>query len=236
MGGEACARCGTALAPGMRFCANCGASAAPVSQALSGNERLRWFVAGGAVVAVVGGLALYATRGSSAGATASPAASEAPFAGGGTGGTPPDISNMTPRERFDRLFDRIMRAAESGDEATVTNFAPMAVSAYGMLDPAEMDNDARYDAALIKLHTGDVDGASALADTILKKQPGHLFGIILHGTIARFKKDEKGLKQSYADYLAHYDVETKAKRPEYEKHARSIDQFLKDARGATGKT
>lgn len=236
-GGEGCARCGAALQPGARFCANCGSAANVGSPALSGNERVKWFVAGGAVVAVVGSLAVYAMRGSGAAPAAAPAASEAPFAAGGTGGgAPPDISNMSSRERFDRLFDRIMRAAESGDEATVTNFAPMAVSAYGMLEPAEMDNDARYDAALIKLHTGDVDGAAALADTILKKQPGHLFGIILQGTIARFKKDEKGLKKSYADYLAHYDAEIKAKRPEYEKHSRSVDQFLKDARDGSGKT
>jgi hypothetical protein len=222
---------------GARFCANCGTSSAQGPQAVGGNERLLWFLAGGGVVAVVGGLALYATRGTSVAPAAAPAGAEAPFAsGGGTGATPPDISNMTPRERFDRLFDRVMRAAESGDEATVTNFAPMAVSAYGMLDAADLDSDARYDAALIKLHTGDVDGAAALADTILKKQPGHLFGIILQGTIARFRKDDKSLKKSYADYLGHYDAETRAKRPEYEKHARSIEQFLKDARDASGKS
>jgi hypothetical protein len=223
---------------GARFCANCGASSAQGREAVGGNERLLWFLAGGGVVAVVGGLALYATRGPSATPAGAPAGAEAPIASGtdGVAGTPPDISNMTPRERFDRLFDRVMRAAESGDEATVTSFAPMAVSAYGMLDASDLDSDARYDAALIRLHTGDVDGAAALADTILKKQPGHLFGIILQGTIARFKKDDKGLKKSYADYLSHYDAETRAKRPEYEKHARSIEQFLKDARDAGGKS
>jgi hypothetical protein len=193
-----------------------------------------WFGAGGLVVVVVGGLALFATRGS--GAPAAGSVAEAPFAGGAGGGVAPDISNMTPRERFDRLFDRVMRAAESGDAGTVEQFSPMALSAYSMLEPADLDNDARYDAALIRLHTGDVDGAAALADTILKRQPGHLFGIILHGTIARFRKDDPALTQSYRDYLAHYDVETKAKRPEYEKHARSIAQFLADARAATGKS
>jgi len=194
-----------------------------------------WFAAGGLVVALVGGLAVFATRGG--GAAPAPAAAEAPFAAGASDAGPaPDISNMSPRERFDRLFDRIMRAAEGGDVGTVERFSPMAISAYEMLDPGDQDNDARYDVALIKLHTGDVDGAAALADTILKKQPGHLFGIILRGTIARFRKDDKALKQSYADYLAHYDAETKAKRPEYEKHARSVEQFLKDAREATGKT
>ncbi|MEO8139861.1 MAG: zinc ribbon domain-containing protein, partial [Gemmatimonadota bacterium] len=129
MGGEGCARCGGVLPAGARFCANCGASAAQGRQAMGGNERLLWFLAGGGVVAVVGGLALYVTRGQAAAPAAAPPAAEAPFAasGDGSGGTPPDISNMSPRERFDRLFNRIMRAAEQGDEATVTNFAPMAI-------------------------------------------------------------------------------------------------------------
>ena len=236
MGGEGCARCGGALAPGARFCANCGASAAQGRQAMGGNERLLWFLAGGGVVAVVGGLALYATRGQAAAPAATPPAAEAPFAAGGdgSGATPPDISNMTPRERFDRLFNRIMRAAEQGDEATVTNFAPMAISAYGMLD--SVDADARYHAALIYLHTGNVDGARALADTILKQQPAHLFGYVIRGTIARFKKDDALLKRSYADFLSHYDAETRAKRPEYAEHPRAIEEFLKAARDAAGKS
>ena len=37
----------------------------------------------------------------------------------GPAGTPPDISNMSPKERYDRLYNRVMRAAESGDQATV---------------------------------------------------------------------------------------------------------------------
>jgi hypothetical protein len=188
------------------------------------------------VVAVVGGLVLYAARGSTTPPVGGFTGSDAPFASGiGGAGAAPDISNLTPRERFDKLFDRIMRAAETGDAGTVERFAPMALSAYGMLG-AEIDADARYHAALIRLHTGDVDGAGALADTILVKQPSHLFGIILRGTIARFRQDQKALNQTYTDFLAHYDAETRAKRPEYEAHPRAIEQFLKDARAAKGQS
>jgi hypothetical protein len=139
---------------------------------------------------------------------------------------------MTPRERFDRLFNRVMRAAESGDEATVTSFAPMALSAYHMLD--QVDADARYHAALIELHTGDVNGASALADSILKAEPGHLFGYVVRGTIARFQKNDRALKQTYADFLAHYDAEKARKRPEYDEHPRALEEFLKAAKAANG--
>jgi hypothetical protein len=187
------------------------------------------------VVALAGGLAL-ALRGGSSGAGAPPGA-EAPFAGGaGATGPAPDISDLTPRQRFDRLFDRVMRAAEQGDQATVTSFSPMALSAYDMLEATDRDADARYHAGLIRLHTGDIDGARALADTILKQQPTHLFGIVMRGTIARFQKDQKALDRSYGDFLAHYDAEMKVKRPEYEAHPRALEEFLKAAREARGQS
>jgi hypothetical protein len=210
-------------------------STSPSGGAPAGSERILWFGAGGLVVALVGGLVLFTGRVSTAPQAGAPTGGDAPFASGvGSAGAIPDISNMTPRERFDKLFDRIMKAAETGDGATVERFAPMALSAYEMLE--DVDSDARYHAALIRLHTGDVDGAGALADTILKKQPGHLFGILVRGTIARFKQDQKALNQSYADFLAHYDAETKAKRPEYQAHPRALEQFLKDARAARGQS
>ena len=184
------------------------------------------------MVVLVGGLVLAMGRKSVAPAPEGDVAAAAPFASGaaGGGGAPPDISNMTPRERFDRLFTRVMRAAESGDQATVTSFAPMAISAYHMLD--SLDADARYHAALIDLHTGDVTGAGALADSILKAEPGHLFGYVVRGTIARFQKDDRALRQTYTDFLAHYDAEKAKKRPEYEEHPRALEEFLTAAKAA----
>jgi hypothetical protein len=222
------------MAPQARFCSQCGttvtaAAAAPASR----NERLVWFLAGGGLVLLVGGGALALSRGTF---QAPVAGAEASFAGGAgdgpTGGAPPDISNLTPRERFDKLFNRIMRAAESGDANTVTSFAPMAIQAYAMLDT--VDADARYHLALIQLHTGDVDGARAQGDSILKSQPGHLFGYVVKGTIARFQKDNKALARTYADFLAHYDAEQARKRREYSEHPRALEEFLKAARDAKG--
>jgi hypothetical protein len=140
---------------------------------------------------------------------------------------PPDISNMSPRERFNRLYNRIMTAAQSGDEATVTRFTPMALMAYAQLDT--IDADARYHAALLKVHTGDVDASRALADTILAQTPGHLFGYIIRGTVARFRKDQPELKRAYAGFLKRYDAEMKAARPEYAEHRTSLDDFRKAA-------
>lgn len=234
-GSEHCARCGGALGANARFCPQCGATVGAAAAGAGKNERLVWFAAGGLVVALVGGAAMWMSKGNAAPAGGATSEAEAPFASGSGGGGNPaaiDISSMTPRERFDKLFDRIMRAAESGDANTVTQFAPMAVQAYGLLD--SVDADARYHLALIQLHTGDVPGAKAQGDSILKTQPGHLFGYIIKGTIARFEKDDKSLTKAYADYLSHLDKETAAKRPEYESHARALDDFTKQAKAAKG--
>ncbi|HUL69343.1 MAG TPA: zinc ribbon domain-containing protein [Gemmatimonadales bacterium] len=225
-----CPACGALGSPGAAFCHQCGTAMG--RSPVRAGERLRWMAVGGTIVggiAVVLGLLL---RGSSArppAADTTPPA--APFAGGGSpGGAPPDISQMTPRERFDRLYNRIMRSAESGDDAGVAQFTPMALQAYGMLD--SIDADARYHAAMLRMHTGDVSGAEALADTILLKQPGHLLGYVLLGTAARFQKDSKALARNYTAFLSHYDAEIKAKRPEYTEHARSIEDFKKAAEQA----
>ena len=233
VGTDRCGRCGSALSAGARFCSQCGGTAsATAGSPASRNERVLWFLGGGLVVALVGAMALALSRGNAPPAAAASTA-EAPLAAGGDGGgAPPDISNMTPRQRFDALFNRIMRAAESGDANTVTTFAPMAIQAYGLLDT--VDADARYHLALIQLHTGDVDGARAQGDSILKAQPGHLFGYVVKGTIARFQKDDKALAKTYADFLAHYDAEQAAKRPEYSEHPRALEEFLKAARGDRG--
>jgi hypothetical protein len=140
---------------------------------------------------------------------------------------PPDISNMSPRERFNRLYNRVMTAAQSGDEATVSRFTPMALLAYAQLDT--IDADARYHVALLKVHTGEVDASRALADTILAQTPGHLFGYIIRGTVARFRKDQPELKRAYAAFLKRYDAEMRAARPEYAEHRTSLDDFRKAA-------
>jgi hypothetical protein len=140
------------------------------------------------------------------------------------GAAPPDLSTMTPRERFDRLYNRVMRAAESGDTATVARFSPMAMLAYGQLD--SVDADARYHAAVLQLHVrADTAAALRLADSILAIQPHHLFGYLIRGTAARLAGDQRLLAHAYADFLAAWDAETRANRPEYRDHQAMLDQF-----------
>ena len=218
---RSCGRCGAAAPVGAAFCNRCGRALGGPSSTTA--ERLRWLALGAGLGMLVVGLVAAIMRKEPSVPTPASQAS----APSGPEGNPPDLSSMSPRERFDRLYNRIMRAAESGDEATVTNFSPMALSAYTMLDT--IDADARFHAALIMLHTGDIPGAAALADTILKFNPNHLFGYVIRGTIARFQGDKAALKQDYAEFLKRYDAEMKAQRPEYGDHARAIDEFRKAA-------
>jgi hypothetical protein len=187
-------------------------------------DRTPWLIAGALLAGLLAVLLVLLTRETPRVAVAEPVSPPAEV--------PPDISTMSPRERFNRLYNRVMQAAQSGDEATVSRFTPMALMAYAQLDT--IDADARYHTALLKVHTGDVEASRALADSILAQSPGHLFGYIIQGTVARFRKDQKALARAYRGFLKHYDGEMKAGRPEYQEHRTSLDDFRKAALDAGG--
>lgn len=211
-----CDSCSAPLTPGARFCHRCGTPAAPTG---GRQERTAWFIAGAAVVIAVALVAYLAGR------DTAPQAPTMANAGNASGRTaaPPDISSMGPRERFDRLFDRVLRAAEAQSTDTVLMFAPMALGAYEQLD--QVDQDARYHAAMIHLVVGEFPQARAKADTILAENAKHLFGFIIRGEVAEQQNDTAALAKAYADFLAAYDAETKAARQEYREHQPVLDDF-----------
>ena len=222
VGSRRCGACGAALANGVRFCGACGTPAEGVATRAGAkgnrNTTFAYLGIGLAVLAVV--LALVWSNASPP--AASPAAT-------GTGDpTAIDLASMTPRERFDRLYDRVMRAAESGDQGTVDQFSPMALAAYAQLEA--FDADARYHAAMIRMHTGDPVGASALADTIRSESATHLFSYVIHATLARQRGDSARMSSERAGFLRHYDAELAAQRPEYQQHQFILDQMQSEAR------
>jgi len=155
----------------------------------------------------------------------------------GAGGLPvgraPDISALSPRQRFDRLYERVVRAAEAGDSLTVVQFAPMALGAYALLDT--VNADARYHAAMIQLAVGDAAAALALADTIEANAPEHLFADIVRGEAADRRNDTAGLARSYQRFLDHYDREMRAGRIEYAEHRPILDDFSTRAKASLGR-
>ncbi len=240
LGPRRCAHCSAELSARARFCHRCGhpvgPGAAPTPAAVGSRpEQTAWIVAGALVFLLVGAIVWRVERGTAAPVVpdmANPGAGDAPFAGGQPTGPAPDISNMSPRERFDRLFNRVMSAAERGDSGTVATFTPMALGAYSQLDT--VDTDARYHAALLLLQTSQVPPALALADTIEATQPGHLFGYLIRGSAADLAQNDTMRRQAYRDFLAHVAAEEKADRPEYREHQPAIDAFRKQAEQAMG--
>lgn len=229
-----CSACGTILDPGARFCHRCGeaaggaggrAAAAPARGAGGASERTPW-IAALVIVAATVGLIIWRVVGPGAPAPAGGGIGAAPPAAAGTA---PDISQMTPFERFIRLNDRIMAAAAQGDTGTVQTFLPMALAAYDQLPQA--DTDARYHAALLRAEAREFDAARALADTILAGDRTNLIGLALVGTLAELTGDRATLDRVRREFLAAWEAEIRKPNPEYVDHRDVLDAFRSGAGG-----
>ncbi len=230
---RSCSHCQADLSPRARFCHRCGQPVA--EEALPkgrSSDRGAWLFALAMCLLLVGAIifqvvsdrpAPVAPDMANAGATVPRDPGESAAAPGPA----PDISRMTPRERFDRLFNRIMQAAGQGDSAQLQRLTPMALGAYAQLDTVNVD--ARYHAAVLQMQVGDVTAAAGLADTILAESPGHLFGYLIRGTIAQLGNDTAALAQARRGFLQQYAAEMKAKRVEYLEHQPVIEEFRREA-------
>ena len=205
-----CRSCAASLVAEARYCHRCGRAVT----AGGPSERAPWAIAWALVVLSIA-VITWSVIGRDPSAGAAPPMAQT--------GAPPDISQMSPRERFLRLHDRVLGAAERGDSATVRQFAPMAITAYGMLD--SYDDDLRFHAGLIHLQLDQTDAAVALADTIQTGTPGHLLAEILRADAAERRGDLKGLTRSRRTFLANFDREIAAGRPEYAEHRKVLDDF-----------
>jgi hypothetical protein len=249
---SACAGCGAPRTPGAKFCHRCGlaAGAAPTptvaARAGSGTASvLPWgvaFVALLAVAAMAAGRNFGAARGGSLDAplNALPQASlgegpgaggpVGPFAGGGAGapgGRAPDLSQMSPRDIADRLFDRIMRLSGEGKADSVGFFAEMALQNYGQMP--SLDADLRYDMGRVAEVAGKEEVARAQADSILREQPNHLLGLVLAGKAAMMRGDPGALAGFNRRLVAAAPAERAKNLEEYQRHAADIDAALSQA-------
>ncbi len=241
LGPRTCGACGAALSAQARFCHRCGAPApgrvAPAVPVGGRSERGAWLVAGGVVVALLAIIVwkMLAGPGGAAApdmANAGNASSAQTFQDpGGTlpTGKAPDISQLSPSERFLRLNNRIMQAAAQGDSSTVVTFTPMALGAYAQLDT--ITQDERYHAAILNAQVGRLPEALALADTMLRLTPGYLLAYAVRGEIAEFEGDTAALQRAHREFLKAWPAESAAHRPEYADHKNVIDDFRKQAEG-----
>lgn len=226
-----CARCKTVLAAGSRYCHNCGVSvavSAPILAALTPlpkapSSRLPWIIGGTAAAAL---LVILIVQQMSTGATApsSSASAEGPPAAMRA----PDISQMTPRERASRLFDRIMRLNEEGKRDSVALFATMAIPAFQSLEP--LDAHVRYDMGRVGAVAGMLDLAEAQADSILDAQPQHLLGLILAAQVEQQRGNNAEVRRLQNRLLAAEQSERAKGLEEYTLHDADIRAAVAAAR------
>lgn len=137
-----------------------------------------------------------------------------------------DISQMTPREAADRLFNRVMTDISQGDTAAAMGFQPMAVQAYERAEPLDMDGV--YHQALLEL-LADPAAALESAQRILDEEPGHILAL---GVAARASLSLGDVEQAEAFYqrlLDGYEEESARALPEYTGHANLLTDYRTEA-------
>lgn len=241
-----CSGCDASLSPGARFCHRCGR---PVGAGVKGaptlvatpatGSSLPWIVAAIALVCL---LAFFAgnTYRSKKSSTLDAPQNALPQAGlddrtpqGDREATPvraPDISQLSPQERADRLFNRVMILNSQGKADSVLFFAPMALESYRLLSP--MNADQRYDMGRIAEVAGAIPLAGAQADTILQQNPTHLLGLVLAARVAALEK-QPGKEATFGKrLLAALKSETAKKLPEYDRHQDDITAAVAESQKA----
>lgn len=239
LGGRFCNQCGAELGPGAKFCNQCGEKQAGGGRAVRvaahrdaaasvvSGQNLPWWIAG---VAMFGLIVFVGVQAVTPGPRGAPAATQpqpvAPFAGGGSG-TPPDLSQMTPREAADRLFDRVMRDVSAGDSGQAQAFLPMALGAYERAMP--LDHDGLFHLSLLNRVAGDLDAALADAQQILADDPNHVLGLVAAAEATSEMGRLDDARQYYQHILDVIDSETPRALPEYEAHEVIMESARSDA-------
>ncbi len=228
-----CSSCGAEVPAGARYCTACGE---PVAGAEAGDlaGKAPWIIAAVAVVVVVALVVVFLPGGSRTPSSSAGGGTEAPFMGAGGGDAAGTGSGLSTdmRTNADRLFNRIMMAAEQDNEAEVAQFMPMAIQAYGMVD--DLDNDGVYHLAMLHLTAGSYDQALQTARRLLDSDPAHLLGLAVAAEASAASGDSADADQYWQRYLDAYGTEAGKPMPEYVDHQPMLTQYRDMARVALG--
>lgn len=236
LGGRFCNQCGAELAAAAKFCNQCGEKVSggggarvpavhrEAAASVVSGQNLPWWIAGAAMFALI---VFLGVRMVTPAGTSAPAQPVAPFAGGGGTGTPPDLSQMTPREAADRLFDRVMTYVSANDSAQAQAFMPMALSAYERAQP--LDHDGLFHLSLLNRVAGNLEEAAANAEQVLVTDPNHVLALMAAAEAAV----EMGRTDEAAGYYRHIldvvDDEIARALPEYQAHQTLLESARGDA-------
>ncbi len=245
-GGAKCSKCGKGLEPKALFCAECGEPTGH-RPAKGMAAYLPWVLSGMALVAFAVALTMFIQGQTAARVGDMPPTGALPVAprvnpdgtpvGGAAGAGPGgiDLGSMSARQAADRLFDRVMREDEAGNEAQAQQFATMAIQAYGMLPPAEIDADARFHLGLLNLVLDDADAADREADLMLAVDSQHLLALAVKARAAAVRGDTEAQQAAYTMFLDALPAGLTSGKPEYGMHDNMLESEAVRAREATGR-
>ena len=232
LGGRFCNSCGGKVAAGAAFCNKCGekvggatvraGSHRAAAVAVVGGQNLPWWIAGVAMFVLIFFLGLSMVR------PAGPAAPTGPAATGAAAtGTPPDISQMSPLEAADRLFERVMTSVSAGDSAGAQAFLPMAVAAYQRARPLNLDG--LFHLSMLNRTAMNLEAALDNALEIIEQDPNHLLGLAAAAEAALELGQLDEAETHYRRILEIYDEESQRPLEEYDMHSRIIVVLKTDA-------
>ncbi len=254
LGGRFCNQCGSEIRAGGKFCSECGAKvlgAAATSGAsgarsrsggravarsgpaderkaaaaeVVGGQNLAWWIAGGAMFALILVVGLSMVR---PGPGPLPTASGSASGAAASGGTPPDISQMTPIEAADRLFDRVMRSVSAGDSAAAQQFLPMAIAAYNRSRP--LNHDGLFHLSMLNRTAGNLEAALDNALEIVEEDGNHLLGLAAAAEAAVELGEFDEAEVHYRRIAEIYDEERQRPLGEYEMHSQIVIALKDDA-------
>jgi hypothetical protein len=223
-----CTTCGTRLIPDARFCHSCGRAIGERTDSPRASRpwprALRW----GLPIVGFGALIALSAIQLSREARDDPEATLAAMGSAGAGRGAPDISAMSPQERADRLFNRVMSLSSEGKADSAAFFAPMAIAALESLAP--LSAHGRYDIGLVALATSDLARAAAQSDTILAGHPTHLLGLVLAARTSELRSDTVAAADFQRRLLAAERTERERALPEYTDHDADIRTAVTDSR------
>ncbi|HJU72188.1 MAG TPA: hypothetical protein VJ717_00470 [Gemmatimonadaceae bacterium] len=183
-------------------------------------SRVPWIIGGTATAALLL-LVIAQSLSNEASTTAEPLATSP---GTASPGAAPDISQMSPRDRAARLYDRIMRLDEEGKRDSVRLFASMAIPTFQTIQP--LDTHLRYDLGRVAAAAGELDLAQAQADTILAGNAQHLLGLILAARVAERRGDQAAAARFHVRLAAAEASERAKGLEEYQLHDADIRAAL----------
>jgi hypothetical protein len=190
----------------------------PSGAPASDSPRRGWWVAAAAVAGGILFLSVpyvwtgWAEGGDGVRIPVTPPAATAP-----SGGTGVDLASMTPREAADRLFNRVMTAADAGDQGEVEAFLPMAIDAYTLVP--DLDADGHFHLSLLQQTAGDHRAGLETAERALSSDPDHLLALYAAGEAARELGEAARAREHFSRLLDRFDSESRRDLPEYRDHA-----------------